>query len=223
MVVISHYEEDIDWPDLYIGEKIPHIVYTHKNDSLALHYVPNNKGREANAYLQFIIDYYSNLPQLIAFVHAHRTAWHQIDPPDIVIALRALQWNKYTYMPLNNVISTSEYIANSANEQEVANYEFWQTCLKDKFGPPPKNGIKTHCCATFVVKREAILAHPKQFYKCINDYITASRFSTGITSRAIEYTWHVIFGEPTHITYKTCDIFICDSQGNITVPEFQKK
>jgi hypothetical protein len=223
MVVISHYEEDIDWPDLYIGEKIPHIVYTHKNDPLALHYVPNNKGREANAYLKFIVDYYSNLPQLIAFVHAHRTSWHQRDPSDIVIALRALQWNKYTYMPLNSVVTSATYKANTGDEQAAANYEFWQTFLQDKLGPPPTNGIKTYCCATFVVKREAILVHPKEFYLRINDYITNSRYSTHITSRLLEYTWHVIFGEPAHITYKTCDIFICDSQGNITVPAFQKK
>ena len=39
-----------------------------------------NKGREANAYLAYIVQNYNNLPSTIAFIHSHKdsypTAWH---------------------------------------------------------------------------------------------------------------------------------------------------
>ena len=79
------------------------------------------------------------------------------------------------------------------------------------------NGIKAPCCATFVVKQEAILDHPTVFYSNIIDYLLASSDSDQLTTRTLEYTWHLIFGQPAHISYQTCDIFTCDANGNISV------
>ena len=60
------------------------------NYSICEKSIPINKGREPVVYLCYIVDHYSNLPSLIAFVHGHRLSWHQKDPSDIVVALRAL-------------------------------------------------------------------------------------------------------------------------------------
>lgn len=38
--------------------------------------LPQNKGNEAMAYLTFLIDHYENLPEVMVFMHGHRTAWH---------------------------------------------------------------------------------------------------------------------------------------------------
>lgn len=192
-------------------------MYTRSNDPLAIHCLPINKGREAVAYLRYIVDHYTNLPLLIAFVHAHRTSWHQKDPSDIVTALRALKWNKYPYMPLTSVMTDSTFDNETKDNQKRINYELWRDVLQSELGPPPKHGIRTHCCATFVVKREAILAHSKVFYSKIIDYILASSYSDYFTGRTLEYTWHMIFGQPARINYKTCDIFVCDSNGHISV------
>ena len=222
MIVVSHYNENLDWLDLFIGEQIPHIVYTRSGDSLVRHSISINKGREAVAYLRYIVDNYSNLPSSIAFIHAHRTSWHQKDPPDIVVALRALRWNKYKYMPLTSTMTHSIFRLHTGDLQATVNYELWQAVLKQELGPPPANGIQAPCCASFVVKREAILTHPKTFYSNISDYILASRYSDQQTGRTLEYTWHIIFGEPTHVSYRTCDIFVCDSNGRISVQLAEK-
>ena len=50
---------------------IPFVVYNTK-DSTAPHYTDVHKGNEAAAYLQFIVDYYECLPEVMAFIHAHR-------------------------------------------------------------------------------------------------------------------------------------------------------
>ncbi|CAF4395601.1 unnamed protein product, partial [Adineta steineri] len=84
MIVVSHYNEDLNWLDLFIGDKIPHIVYTKSSDPLISHGLSVNKGREAVVYLRYIVDFYSNLPSSIAFIHAHRTSVLQKDPDDIV-------------------------------------------------------------------------------------------------------------------------------------------
>jgi hypothetical protein len=222
MIVVSHFNEDLDWLDLFIGEQIPHIVYTRFNDSLARHNIRINKGREAVAYLRYIVDNYSNLPSSIAFVHGHRTAWHQQNPPDIVVALRALQWHKYNYMPLTSGITWYNFKANAADPQEKVSYELWRDVLQKELGPPPATGISAHCCASFVAKREAILAHPKTFYSNIIDYIVGSQYSDRLTGGTLEYTWHMIFGQPSHVEYKKCDIFICDATGAISVQLAEK-
>lgn len=57
---------------------------------------PRNKGHESIAYLTYIVDNYSSLPSVIAFLHSHRSgflrAWH-VDAPlhDNVAAMRSLQ------------------------------------------------------------------------------------------------------------------------------------
>jgi hypothetical protein len=224
IIVVSHYNEDLDWLDLFIGERIPHIVYTRSADPLTRHNIKINKGREAVAYLQYIVDNYSNLPSLIAFVHGHRTSWHQKNPSDIVVALRALRWNKYNYTPLtsSNFMTEVTFRINTQDQQTKVNHELWRDVLQKELGPPPANGTRAHCCASFVVKKEAVLAHPKIFYSNIIDYIVASPYSDQSTGRTLEFTWHIIFGDPPHSTYKTCDVFVCDANGTISVQLAEK-
>ena len=67
--------QDTSWLDSYLSE-IPHIVYQvdEPNKTVgAQHATIANKGNEAMAYLQFIIDYYNELPASIVFLHGHRS------------------------------------------------------------------------------------------------------------------------------------------------------
>jgi hypothetical protein len=217
MLVVSHFNEDIDWIDLFLGDKLPHIVYTRSSDPLAVHNFQVNKGREAVAYLRYIIDHYDNLPSLIAFVHEHRRSGHQTKPSDIVVALRALRWNKYSFMPLTGTMGTTYFRLGTIDTVLTVNVELWRDVLQQELGPPPPNGITTHCCATFVVRREAILTHSRAFYSRILEYMLASPRSDKATGQTLEYVWHIIFGEKVNLKYETCDIFVCDSNGTISV------
>ncbi|KAH7150210.1 hypothetical protein B0J13DRAFT_620533 [Dactylonectria estremocensis] len=38
--------------------------------------LPQNKGNEAMTYLSYMIDHYDELPEVMVFMHGHRTAWH---------------------------------------------------------------------------------------------------------------------------------------------------
>ncbi|CAF0864098.1 unnamed protein product [Rotaria sordida] len=146
-----------------------------------------NRSRDPVAYLRYIIDHYSNLPSSIAFVHGHRTSWHQRDPSDIVTALRALQCHKYNYMPLTNKKTEHEFKQNSRNRQDRVNYNLWKAVLQKELRPAPANGIRTHCYVTFAIKREAFLTHPTIVYSNILDYLLTTSYSDYYTSRTLEY------------------------------------
>lgn len=66
--------QDTSWLDVYLSE-IPHVVYQVDDwdkTTGAEHRSLVNKGNEAMAYLQFILDYWERLPQTIVFLHGHR-------------------------------------------------------------------------------------------------------------------------------------------------------
>ncbi|CAF3680827.1 unnamed protein product [Rotaria sp. Silwood1] len=124
IVIVSHFNESLDWLNLLDDEQIPYIVYTRLPKPLAHHRkIRINKGRDPAAYLRYIVDHYSNLPLSVAFVHGHRTSYHQENPSDIVTALRALQWHKYNYMPLSSRNTHYTFKENSSDLQERINYE----------------------------------------------------------------------------------------------------
>ncbi|CAF0802323.1 unnamed protein product [Didymodactylos carnosus] len=221
MIVVSHWQEDIDWLELYLGH-IAHIVYTRTN-SLATNNLAVNKGREAVVYLKYIVDNYENLADVTAFVHGHRTSWHQRSPDDIVIALRALKWGKYDYMPLTCVMTHTQFRLNSGDHQWTVNYQLWNDVLKQELGEQPRVQVNTHCCASFAVKKEKILSHPKSFYQNIHDYILNSKESDGKTGRTLEYSWHILFRQPHSIRYAMCDLFYCNERGQISIELAESK
>ena len=66
--------QDTSWLDIYLSH-IPHVVYQvddPENTIGAQHATLANKGNEAMAYLQFIVDYYDRLPPVMVFLHGHR-------------------------------------------------------------------------------------------------------------------------------------------------------
>lgn len=77
----GRHPQDTSWLDVYLSD-IPHVVYQvdePEHTAGAQHATVANKGNEAMAYLQFIIDYYDRLPESIAFVHGHRSGLARID------------------------------------------------------------------------------------------------------------------------------------------------
>ena len=66
-LVIARYQEDTSWADVYLG-KIPHVVYQ-AADPNAQFTTSFNKGNEAAMYLQYILDHYDKLPDIVLFTH----------------------------------------------------------------------------------------------------------------------------------------------------------
>jgi hypothetical protein len=74
VVMARMSNEDVSWVYRELTE-FNHSIYT-MDDSSAEYHVPQNKGREAMAYLTYIIDHYHNLPDTVLFFHPHKSTWH---------------------------------------------------------------------------------------------------------------------------------------------------
>jgi hypothetical protein len=74
LIVAVRHVEDISWLDVKLGD-IDHLVYQHL-DPEAVHNVDFNNGREASAYVSYIIENYDKLPNMLIFMHGHEQSWH---------------------------------------------------------------------------------------------------------------------------------------------------
>lgn len=80
LVVAKLKDEDTGWIQEELGDMLASgllntAIYTLDDLKAALHPV-ENKGHEVIAYLSYIIDFYSTLPDIAIFMHAHRYAGH---------------------------------------------------------------------------------------------------------------------------------------------------
>jgi hypothetical protein len=74
VVMARMSNEDVSWVYKELTE-FNYSIYTMDNNS-ADYYVPQNKGREAMAYVTYIVDHYHDLPDTVLFFHPHKSTWH---------------------------------------------------------------------------------------------------------------------------------------------------
>ena len=89
-------DENVDW----IAEELPDLqtaIYVADAPSASLH-PPKNKGHEVMIFLTYIISHYTNLPDVVLFMHAHRWSWHNnfLSGLDAVQMIRNLSSGRVT-------------------------------------------------------------------------------------------------------------------------------
>lgn len=182
------------------------------NDTTAPLHKTQNKGREANAYLTYILEHYHDLPEIAIFVHAHRNgypqAWHTEGAGnDIVDSLRRLNTayavaEGYTNLRCNRDPGCSVYghirPYHHINDKrpwdrdaaaEVVWLEAWPQLFADIVLP---HEIAAPCCAQFAVSRQQ---RPLTDYQRFHAWLMQTELSDDISGRVMEYAWHIIFGK----------------------------
>lgn len=221
VIVTAHYKEDLNW---LLNSKHP-IVMCDKVGADPSPFSPDpkcslsfNKGREAGSFLKFIIEYYDALPKHVAFIHGHEETYHQRLPFGILEAIDRAKKDKYGYISLNNLLQvTGEDFENTqfsipvAKDTWVSEYGVWvhpliKSAWDEYFKPMlgyecPKN-MRYECCAQFIVSRDAILRHPKSAYEKLFKFVTDPDKDDYKNGFVLEFTWHMIFGEPPDM----CDV-----------------
>lgn len=56
--------------------------------------------------------------------------------------------------------------------------------------------IVTPCCASFIVDRERVHILAKHIYEVIFQWLVDTDMENYYSSRVMEYTWHILFGDP---------------------------
>ncbi|MCJ1486211.1 hypothetical protein MMC06_006388, partial [Schaereria dolodes] len=176
IIVIAKLErEDTSW----VGENLPdwqNAIYTVDNINASLH-TSVNKGREANAYLTYLVNSYDELPDIIAFIHSHRKGypggWHtDAMDYDNVISLQTLNINfvqrqGYTNLRCIAVPGCPDEVQPFRNPPEAyrkhehAFPAAWKYMFVDKDIP---SVVGTPCCSQFAVSKEQVLARPRSDY-----------------------------------------------------------
>ena len=210
-VVISHYNECIDWCfdipfDYTIVSKGISNLLGHKN----VVKMPKNKGFEATSYLQYIIDNYDSLPEIVCFFQAEKTSWHGGDLIDI---LNRFKWNILKDYQFVNVNKRDKYFRSWILEEPnphahgiykrkiVHRQEIWKTLFNDLGPPPPEEEWWCYGCAQFVVSRKGILKNSKRFYENIFEYLQHDTFNgkgmawgNKYIAIILEHMWFRMFG-----------------------------
>jgi hypothetical protein len=173
----------------------------------ALLHTPKNKGKEAMAYLTYLIENYSNLPDISIFLHAHKdgypAAWHtDVEGYSNVLSVQSLRHD--TVHRLGFVNLRCGWIPGCPDEiqpfrttdahrtTEHIFVEAWRDLFPDEPTIPRKVG--TPCCAQFAVSREAILRKEKAEYVRYREWLLNTRCDDELSGRIFEYLWHIIFG-----------------------------
>lgn len=193
VIVTSHYNEDLSWLT-QSGQE--HVVCSKTIKSPQCQ-CEKNKGKEASAYLKFIIDNYSTLPQHIAFIHGHEDAWHQ-QYVDMLNTIRCAKYTEYDFISLNG-----NWIDDRTMKNGHIQYlqQLWPMYFQPFLNRPAPTYVLHDCCAQFIVSKKCIHRLPKEAYELWYKLIMDDSTSDGIAV-TFEYIWHIIFGDNDVVSEK---------------------
>lgn len=198
---LSDWQNAVYCVDLKEGEKCP-TGYTTKM----------NRAKEAMPYLTYIIDHYTELPDIMAFVHAHRSgmpaAWHNDAPDhDAVIMLSQLRTETVLKRGYVNMRCIDEVgcpaeiqpfrdppLKEKHTEHAFPYFyaQFFDASFDVMFDQIPT--VATPCCGQFAVSREQVQKNPLALYKRIRTFLEETHYDDDTSGRVMEYMWHIIFG-----------------------------
>lgn len=201
LVIPCLNEMEADWvkielPDL---ELVTYVV----NDTGATLYAPRNKGHEVMVYLSYIIDHYTDLPDIAVFMHAHRWAPHnnELLNYDAVEMIKRLSGQHvlrqgYVNMRCRWEPGCPEYLHPTNKQETLTRQEEMMAskCWAELFpleALPPF--LAQACCAQFALSRERILSIPLSQFIYYRDWVLTTPVSDYISGRIWEYLWHFIF------------------------------
>lgn len=221
-IVVASLADDTVWLLQNVADAciIPYAHVDKPTRANAWESVPN-RGREASVYLRFIVDHYDNLPDATVFLHGHFSpSWHSTNIAEI---LRHLDWSQ----PYANLNFNPEYSVWTTLEDEEGTglrklyldvAAAWPEIFAEVTGQPaaPWPSLSTHCCAQFLLSRESILRHPREWYVRALDWLHAgdARYKGDVANAAIvfEMAWEWIF-RPGMANYTHCGDLDCDICG----------
>lgn len=168
-----------------------------------------NKGKEAMAYLTYIIEHYETLPSTIAFVHSHKdgypAGWHtDAEGNSNVNSLKNLnidfvQRNGYANLrciwfpgcpdevkPYRTDIETNPEKGFETRIPKIYEYLFHQKAPEL---------LATPCCAQFAVSRTQVQKRSLDEYVRFRQWLIDVDVSDFTSGWFFEYIWHVIFGQ----------------------------
>jgi hypothetical protein len=73
ILVVPQWTEDSTW---LLDQPFKYVLVSKGYPQGTPNNVPFNKAKEADCYIQFIVEHYDDLPPRMIFVHNHPHSWH---------------------------------------------------------------------------------------------------------------------------------------------------
>ena len=193
--------DDVTW----VQEELPEIdtIFYVANDPAATPHPPRNKGHEVMIYLTYIIDYYTELPDTIIFMHAHRWTHHNIEllGHDSAQMIRRLSneyvaREGYVNMRCQWYPGCPEWLHSNDTQETLAKQEqvVLSEILQELFPLEPKpEALGQACCAQFALSRNRILSIPLSRFIFYRDWMLKTPLSDYVSGRIWEYLWQFVF------------------------------
>ena len=222
LVVIAHYNEDIEWVQ---NSKIECRIVS-KTLAESDIYQSENRGNESSSYLAFITKNYYILTKYdkLIFLHGHRASWHQrydsdflINNIDFRLVENYLNLNDEYYYEIfpDRVVSSGKVGYVGDNKTFLILKEVWNQLFLEELGEQP-DYIGMIPGAQFIVDTKLILRRSKGFYEKLLNWLISDeshqmdlRFGGNgntYSSRVLEWTWNKIL----------CDSYL-EKQKNVSL------
>lgn len=155
------------------------------DEPAAPYIVPKNKGKEAMAYLSYIIDFYPTLPTIMAFVHSHEkgwpAAWHTDNPSHSnTVSLRTFNHDYVLKRGYSNLrcnwnpgcgkadLQPYREPRDEKRPEEHNMVEAWAQLFHGAVAP---ERIGVPCCAQFALSRQQVWKRPREEYVAFRQWL----------------------------------------------------
>ncbi|PYH76645.1 hypothetical protein BO82DRAFT_358969 [Aspergillus uvarum CBS 121591] len=210
LVLAARKHEGLNWVLEYCRDHgtIPFVYTTDANPAPHLLTPRTIRGREATAYLSFIIDYYDRLPSYTFFVHSDHDQWHNdLFGPNTGPILRNLRLEAVDARGYLNLrcehepgcpTSVQPWSPSNLDKQnrDIRAYfaEVYQILFDVPADQVPEQ-IGNVCCAQFAVSRARILQRPRSDYERMLRWADETKLTDSFgVGWVFEKIWHIIFG-----------------------------
>lgn len=179
-LVISRYNEDIDWVSKLEEINVTFDVYNkgnYINNSIQI----ENIGRESHTYLYYIVNNYNYLPDNVGFIQGNPFD----HSPNMFSNIEIYKKNKDDFMYLSENIIKCD-LNGYPHHGGLNLFDFLKKIGIDY----NYNEIIFGAGAQFIVSKEKILKHNVEFYEKILTFLNSTK---PIESYKLERTWSIIF------------------------------
>lgn len=187
-LVSSHFKEDVSWLS---RSGVPFVVVSkgeEKPNVAEFHCVPN-RGAEFGSYVWFVLNYWDNLPDKVAFVHGHETAYHQ----QFSILESLALFGDREFHGLNGDFSVAMHRLDREHVWFGDHFpQMWNYLGLSSVSPPPLAAVIQPGTQS-VVSRELIMRRGRSFWENIMSALLSHPRHYHL-ALVLEIAWQMIFG-----------------------------
>lgn len=201
-IVVARYNENIEW----LKDEMKNCIIYNKGEKLNIsnEIIVENVGRESETYLNYIINNYEKLPDVVVFTQAQISDHREKGDVQYLLHLKnqALNHSKSQNFLTHydrgvnkyfdkewNISPDGEFFLkdNYKNNQLITFIEWFKINIKKDYPCP----LKFYINALFAVKKELILKNPLEFYKKL--ILEVNHHVNSVEGHFFERSWFYIF------------------------------